>query len=154
MICSNQPVWSCDDVWFVVGFHCTGNVAPCRSPNLPYSETHCPRAGKNPEQWILRNLESTVLQELQGLEHHIQVLVVRSLECGFESRSWHLCLWARCFTLSASLSPRGKWVPERADMVLCDCLSWEAPICCTGCMLPRELRQFKEWIKWPSDQGS
>ena len=28
-----------------------------------------------------------------------------SAECGFESRSWHLCPWARHFTVIASLHP-------------------------------------------------
>ena len=31
------------------------------------------------------------LSWLSGLEHQIQVLVVESLECGFESWSWYLC---------------------------------------------------------------
>ena len=47
--------------------------------------------------------------------------------------------------------PRGKWVPVRTEMVLV--IDLASTICCTGCILPRELRWFKEWIKWPSDQG-
>ena len=51
-----------------------------------------------------------------GLEYRSQELVANLKECGFESRSWHLCAWAikfNCFS-----SPRGKWVPVRAVMVL------------------------------------
>ena len=38
---------------------------------------------------------------MSWVEHRVQVLVIKSSECGFESRSWHLCNWARCVTIIA-----------------------------------------------------
>ena len=36
----------------------------------------------------------------------------------------------------------------------CERFSRVAHICCTGCILPRELRWFKEYIKWPVTRGN
>ena len=49
-----------------------------------------------------------------GLAYRTQVLVLAT-ECGFESRPWHLCPWARHLIIIASLHPGVKWVPVRAD---------------------------------------
>ena len=51
-----------------------------------------------------------------GLEHRIQFLLVKSSECGFESRSWHLCSLAKYFTKIASLYQGYKWVPARVEV--------------------------------------
>ena len=51
-----------------------------------------------------------------GLAYRTQVLVLAA-ECGFESRPWHLCPWARHLTVIASLQPGVKWVPVRAELV-------------------------------------
>ena len=51
-----------------------------------------------------------------GLAYRTQVLVLAA-ECGFESRPWHLCPWARHLTIIASLHPGVKWVPVRAELV-------------------------------------
>ena len=51
-----------------------------------------------------------------GLAYRTQVLVLAT-ECGFESRPWHLCPWARHLTIIASLHPGVKWVPVRAELV-------------------------------------
>ncbi len=45
-------------------------------------------------------------------------------------------------TFSCFSSPRGKWVSVRAEMVLVIDLAW--CVGSTGCILPRELRWFKE----------
>ena len=45
-----------------------------------------------------------------GLAYRTQVLVLAA-ECGFESRPWHLCPWARHLIIIASLHPGVKWVP-------------------------------------------
>ena len=50
-----------------------------------------------------------------GLAYRTQVLVLA--ECGFESRPWHLCPWARHLIIIASLHPGVKWVPVRAELV-------------------------------------
>ena len=73
-----------------------------------------------------------------------------SAECGFESRSWHLCPWARHLTKIASLHPGVMGTCEGRDGS-CDWFSQVAHILLTGCILPRELRWFKEWFKaqWP-----
>ena len=57
-------------------------------------------------------------QHLQpsGLAYRTQVLVLAA-ECGFESRPWHLCPWARRLIIIASLHPGVKWVPVRAELV-------------------------------------
>ena len=47
-----------------------------------------------------------------GLAYRTQVLVLAA-ECGFESRPWHLCPWARHLTIIASLHPGVKWVHVR-----------------------------------------
>ena len=52
-----------------------------------------------------------------SLAYRTQVLVVLAAECGFESRPWHLCPWARHLTIIASLHPGVKWVPVRAELV-------------------------------------
>ena len=58
-----------------------------------------------------------------GLAYRTQVLVLAA-ECGFESRPWHLCLWARHLIIIASLHPGVKWVPVRRGQ------SWLiSPIC-------------------------
>ena len=41
-----------------------------------------------------------------------------SAECGFESRSSHLCPWVKTLNYNFSSPPRGKWVPVRPEMVL------------------------------------
>ena len=51
-----------------------------------------------------------------GLAYRTQVLVLAA-ECGFESRPWHLCPWARHLIIIASLHPGVKWVPVRAELV-------------------------------------
>ena len=51
-----------------------------------------------------------------GLAYRTQVLVLTA-ECGFESRPWHLCPWARHLIIIASLHPGVKWVPVRAELV-------------------------------------
>ena len=51
-----------------------------------------------------------------GLAYRTQVLVLAA-ECGFESRPWHLCPWARHLTIIASLHPGVKWVLMRAELV-------------------------------------
>ena len=51
-----------------------------------------------------------------GLAYRTQVLVLAA-ECGFESRPWHLCPWARQLIIIASLHPGVKWVPVRAELV-------------------------------------
>ena len=51
-----------------------------------------------------------------GLAYWTQVLVLAA-ECGFESRPWHLCPWARHLIIIASLHPGVKWVPVRAELV-------------------------------------
>ena len=51
-----------------------------------------------------------------GLAYQTQVLVLAA-ECGFESRPWHLCPWARHLIIIASLHPGVKWVPVRAELV-------------------------------------
>ena len=51
-----------------------------------------------------------------GLAYRTQVLVLAT-ECGFESRPWHLCPWARHLIIIASLHPGVKWVPVRAELV-------------------------------------
>ena len=51
-----------------------------------------------------------------GLACRTQVLVLAA-ECGFESRPWHLCPWARHLIIIASLHPGVKWVPVRAELV-------------------------------------
>ena len=51
-----------------------------------------------------------------GLAYRTQVLVLAA-ECGFESRPWHLCPWARHLTIIASPHPGVKWVPVRAELV-------------------------------------
>ena len=51
-----------------------------------------------------------------GLTYRTQVLVLAA-ECGFESRPWHLCPWARHLIIIASLHPGVKWVPVRAELV-------------------------------------
>ena len=48
--------------------------------------------------------------------YRTQVLVLAT-ECGFESRPWHLCPWARHLIIIASLHPGVKWVPVRAELV-------------------------------------
>ena len=51
-----------------------------------------------------------------GLACRTQVLVLAA-ECGFESRPWHLCPWARHLIIIASLYPGVKWVPVKAELV-------------------------------------
>ena len=51
-----------------------------------------------------------------GLAYRTQVLVLAA-ECGFKSRPWHLCPWARHLIIIASLHPGVKWVPVRAELV-------------------------------------
>ena len=73
-----------------------------------------------------------------------------SAECGFESRSWHLCPWARHFTIIASLHPGVNgylWVQRRFLWLIWPSSAFAAQ----GCILPSELRWFKEWFKaqWP-----
>ena len=51
-----------------------------------------------------------------GLAYRTQVLVLAA-ECGFESRPWHLCPWARHLIIIASLHPGVKWVPARAELI-------------------------------------
>ena len=51
-----------------------------------------------------------------GQAYRTQVLVLAT-ECGFESRPWHLCPWARHLIIIASLNPGVKWVPVRAELV-------------------------------------
>ena len=51
-----------------------------------------------------------------GLAYRTQVLVLAA-ECGFESRPWHLCPWAKHLIIIASLHPGVKWVPVRAELV-------------------------------------
>ena len=51
-----------------------------------------------------------------GLAYRTQVLVLAA-ECGFESRPWQLCPWARHLIIIASLHPGVKWVPVRAEFV-------------------------------------
>ena len=51
-----------------------------------------------------------------GLAYRTRVLVLAA-ECGFESRPWHLCPWARHLIIIASLHPGVKWVPVRAELV-------------------------------------
>ena len=57
----------------------------------------------------------SVVAERSSL-YRTQVLVLAA-ECGFESRPWHLCPWARHLTIIASLHPGVKWVPVRAELV-------------------------------------
>ena len=47
----------------------------------------------------------------------VQIIIVTS-GCGFACLSRHLCPWARHLNCNCFSSPRGKWVPVRADMVL------------------------------------
>ena len=51
-----------------------------------------------------------------GLAYRTQVLVLEA-ECGFESRPWHQCSWARHLIIIASLHPGVKLVPVRAELV-------------------------------------
>ena len=59
-----------------------------------------------------------------GLAYRTQVLVLAA-ECGFESRPWHLCPWARHLTIIASLHLGVKWVPVR--------VGWYGCNGCNGC---------------------
>ena len=75
-----------------------------------------------------------------------------SAECGFESRSWHLCPWARHLTMIASLHPGVNGYLWGQSWFLWLISLWLHYIFGgTGCILPRELRWFKEWFKakWP-----
>ena len=65
--------------------------------------------------WGIRLLCSGVSWP-SGLAYRTQVLVLAA-ECGFESRPWHLCPWARHLIIIASLHPGVKWVPVRAELV-------------------------------------
>ena len=82
------------------------NEAPGRTvtvslPALIRSASSSPFLGNGP--WTQRHEQRVSLPS--GLEYQIQLLVVKSSECGFESRSWHVCPWARYFTIIASLHP-------------------------------------------------
>ena len=68
--------------------------------------------------------------------------------CGFKSRSWHLCPWARHLTIIASLHPgvNGYLWGQRWFLWLIS-LWLHYIFGGTGCILPRELRWFKEWFK-------
>ena len=80
-----------------------------------------------------------------GLAYRTQVLVLAT-ECGFESRPWHLCPWARHLIIIASLL---------ATQGLNGYLwgqSWltsTSPICAVMAAIelytPQELRWFQEW---------
>ena len=74
---------------------------------------------------------------MNGLAYRTQVLVLAA-ECGFESRPWHLCPWARHLIIIASLHPGVKWVPVRAPVSwvpvgTCELVNWpRAYMRCNG----------------------
>ena len=44
-----------------------------------------------------------------------QVLVLIAAECGFESRSWHLCSRATMYATSIAFLRSGVWVPASVE---------------------------------------
>ena len=76
-----------------------------------------------------------------GLAHRTQVLVLAA-ECGFESRPWHLCPWARDFTIIASLDPGENGYLWGQSWLLCLISPYAPKWQQLSCILPRELRWF------------
>ena len=68
------------------------------------------------KQYMPRKAAKCGVSWPSGLAYRTQVLVLAA-ECGFESRPWHLCPWARHLTIIASLHPGVKWVHVRAELV-------------------------------------
>ena len=93
---------------------------------------------------------------LGGLDHRIQVLVVTSSECGFESRSWHFFEQDILLYLLFFTHYWYKWVPARVDMVEVDIVYEKA----FGALrLPRAVYSPGSWERWreyywPNDQGT
>ena len=77
--------------------------------------------------------------------------MARSSGCGVESRSWNLCPWAKHLTINTSHHPGVNgylW----GQSIFCDWFSFSLyNLSSTGCILPRELRWFTKWNKWPSN---
>ena len=77
-----------------------------------------------------------------------------SQECGFESRSWHLCPWARYFTIIASLHPGEK-------MGTCEGRGWNLNEKAFGAIWTvaqivysqGSWETLKKGCYWPYDQG-
>ena len=105
-------------------FHCAGHrwmlclPAQLDEDPLPCSPQWYGGWGRWSAQRGARSLETILLnlKMCSGLAYLTQVLVLAA-ECGFESRPWHLCPWARHLTIIASLHPGVKWVPVRAELV-------------------------------------
>ena len=86
----------------------------------------CSRCGNKVKTWIqtiFSDSKNKIMRYMyngvswpSGLAYRTQVLVLAT-ECGFESRPWHLCPWARHLIIIASLHPGVKWVPVRAELV-------------------------------------
>ena len=113
---------------------CFGRIIPVKRPShirfFPPKHEDVPRRHltlvSNTVQFVTSVKDSTILcwcvhttctvSVPSGLAYRTQVLVLAA-ECGFESRPWHLCPWARHLTIIASLHPGVKWVPVRAELV-------------------------------------
>ena len=65
---------------------------------------------KMPVSWIHQNPPVwSVMAERSSLPDSRTQVLVLAAECGFESRPWHLCPWARHLIIIASLHPGVKW---------------------------------------------
>ena len=85
---------------------------------------------------------------LSGKEHRTQALVILFSRVWVRE-PWHLCPWARHSTTFSLHQVYGYLWGQRWFLWLIK--SSSTFISYTGCILPRELRWFKEWIKaqWP-----
>ena len=127
-----ERLWWCGGGPRGVCIHCQTGKRPC--PQQDRKKTIVPRyllrdhgtpeehPEEHPEELFCLKC-GTGLQLMEGgvswpsgLAYWTQVLVLAA-ECGFESRTWHLCPWTRHLTIIAPLHPGVKWVPVRAELV-------------------------------------
>ena len=75
--------------------------------------------------------------------------MVKSPECGFDSRPWHLCPWARLFTQGYTC----KWVPVRVEVDIVYEIAFGALQQLLAVYSPGSWKRLKGCY-WPNDEGT